>query len=180
MNVAWIVPVGLFALSLSALVLVYAAPQREMIRSPGGARRFLALWSAFIVVSAGLVVHNGLAALSGLFGRKGEFVRTPKRDTQKSAHWNLGDAYLPKGLGRTFALEAALWAYIGAGIALSVWNGTPYLLLGPIVAFAGLSYMLALCLRDFARQWARARAAGRGRRNRRLSHGGKRRPAYRG
>ena len=153
---AWILPVGLFALSMGALVLVYAAPQRALIRSRGGARRFLALWSAFVVVSTGLVVHNGLAALSGLLGRRSEFVRTPKRDTQKSAGWNLADVYLPRGLGRTFALEAALWAYLGAGIALSIANGTPFFMLGPILAFIGLSYMLTSCLGDFARQWSQA------------------------
>lgn len=109
-----------------------------------------------MAVSAGLVLHNGLAAISGLLGRNGEFERTPKRDTQKSADWRLGDAYLPMGLGHTFAPEVALWAYLGAGVAVSVWNGTPYLMLGPIVALIGLSAMLALCLRDFARQGGRA------------------------
>lgn len=155
-EIAWIVPVGLFAISMGALVAVYAAPQREMIARPGGARRFLALWGAFIVVTTGLVVHNGLAALSGLLGRRSEFVRTPKRDTQRSTRWNLGDAYLPRGLGRTFPLEAALWAYLGAGIGLSVWNGTLYFMLGPAVAFVGLSCMLAGCLGDGARQWSRS------------------------
>jgi cellulose synthase/poly-beta-1,6-N-acetylglucosamine synthase-like glycosyltransferase len=153
---AWVLPVVLFALSMGALVAVYAAPQRHALRSAGGAGRFFLLWSGFIVVSTGLVVHNGLAALSGLLGRKSEFVRTPKRDTQKSARWNLGDVYLPKGLGRTFLLEALTWAYLGAGIVVAAWNGTPEFMLGPIVAFLGLSYMLTSCLRDFALQWSQA------------------------
>lgn len=153
---AWVAPVGLFALSMGALVAVYAAPQRELIASRRGALRFLALFGAFIVVSTGLVVHNGLAALSGLLGRKSEFVRTPKRDTRRSAKWNLADAYLPRDLGRTFLLEVALWAYLGAGIVAAFWNGTPYFMLGPIVAFAGLSYMLASCLKDFALQRSQA------------------------
>lgn len=160
MHAVWTVPAGLFALFMGALLLVYAAPRREMIRTPGGVRRYLTLWSAFAGISTGLVAHNGLAALSGLLGRKGEFVRTPKRDTRNSVVWRFGD-YVPRGLGRIVALEAALWAYLGAGIAASVWNGTPYLMLAPAVAFAGLSFMLALCLREVARQWSRAAQARR-------------------
>lgn len=155
-HAAWTVPILLFALGMGALVFVCAAPRREMIRSPGGAKSFLALWSALIVVSAGLVVHNGLAALSGLLGRKGAFVRTPKPGTENSAGQSPGSASLPKGLGRIFALEAALWAYLGTGLAVSVSNGTPYFMLAPVVAFFGLSYLLALCVRDAARQWSRA------------------------
>jgi hypothetical protein len=150
---------------MGALVVVYAAPQRAHIRRPGGALRFFLLWNGFIVVSSGLVVHNGLAALSGLLGRKSEFVRTPKRDTLRTAKWTIGDVYLPKGLGRTFVLEALMWAYLGAGIALAFANDTPEFMLGPIVAFLGLSYMLGCCLRDFAAQWvetARALPAASG------------------
>jgi cellulose synthase/poly-beta-1,6-N-acetylglucosamine synthase-like glycosyltransferase len=149
----WVMPVALFALTMGALVLVYAAPQRTRIRNLAGALQFFLLWNAFIVVSTGLVVHNGLAALSGLFGRGGEFVRTPKRDTARSARWARGDSYLPKGLGRTFAFEALLWLYLAAGIGVAAWNGTLIFMLGPVVAFLGLSYMLAHCLRDFAQQW---------------------------
>jgi cellulose synthase/poly-beta-1,6-N-acetylglucosamine synthase-like glycosyltransferase len=156
----WITPVLLFALSMGALIAVYAAPQRMHIKSLGGALRFFLLWNGFIVVSSGLVVHNGLAALSGLAGRRsGEFVRTPKRDPAKTAKWSAGDAYLPKGLGRTCALEVVLWAYLGVGIAVAVANGTPEFMLGPIVAFLGLSYMLGSCLKDFAAQAAEAARA---------------------
>jgi cellulose synthase/poly-beta-1,6-N-acetylglucosamine synthase-like glycosyltransferase len=151
----WLAPVLLFAFSMSGLIAVYAAPQRRRTRSVGGALRFLSLWGGFIVVSTGLVVHNGLAALSGLVGsRSGEFVRTPKRDTTKTTRWNRTDGYLPKGLGRTFVLEVLLWLYLAAGVVLGIRNGTAALILGPMLAFLGLSYMLGLCLRDFAMQWA--------------------------
>jgi cellulose synthase/poly-beta-1,6-N-acetylglucosamine synthase-like glycosyltransferase len=150
----WAVPVLLFAISMGALIAVYAAPQRAALSTLGGALRFFALWNGFMVVSTGMVVHNGIAALSGLLGRgSGEFVRTPKRDTAKTARWNRRDSYLPKGLGRTFVLEAMLWLLLGAGIVVGTINGTLALILGPIVAFLGLSYMLASCLRDFAAQW---------------------------
>lgn len=158
-SIAWALPVGLFVASMSGLIAVYAAPQRALLSSFGGLLRFLGLWNGFIVVSTGLVVHNGLAALSGLVGRKsGEFVRTPKRDTTKTAVWNRADAYLPKGLGGTFVLEVLLWLYLGAGIVVGVVNGTLPLLIGPVIAFLGLTYMLGSCLRDFAAQSA-ARAA---------------------
>jgi len=160
-SLAWALPVGLFVASMGGLIAVYAAPQRALLGSVGGFLRFLALWNGFIVVTTGLVVHNGLAALSGLVGRKsGEFVRTPKRDTTKTAAWNRADAYLPKGLGRTFLLEVLLWVYLGVGIAAGIVNDTLPLLLGPIVAFLGLTYMLASCVRDLAAQSA-ARSAAR-------------------
>lgn len=160
-ELAWVVPVALFALSMGALIAVYAAPHRMQIRSFGGALRFFLLWNGFIVVSTGLVVHNGLAALSGLLGRKSEFVRTPKRDTARTTKWSVGDVYLPKGLGRTFLLEVLMWAYLGAGIVVATVNGTPEFMLGPIVAFLGLSYMLGSCLRDFVQQWSQATRAAR-------------------
>ncbi len=157
---AWILPVVLFALTMGALVAVYAAPQRMHIRSFAGALCFFLLWNGFVVVSTGLVVHNGLAALSGLLGRRSDFIRTPKRDPARTAKWSAGDAYLPRGLGRPFVLEALMWAYLGAGIVVAIVNGTPEFMLGPIVAFLGLSYMLGSCLRDFIAQWAQA-ARGR-------------------
>jgi hypothetical protein len=86
-------------------------------------------------------------------------VRTPKRDTARTSKWSVGDVYLPKGLGRTFVLEVLTWAYLGAGIVLAVVNGTPEFMLGPIVAFLGLSYMLGSCLRDFFVQWSQATRA---------------------
>jgi cellulose synthase/poly-beta-1,6-N-acetylglucosamine synthase-like glycosyltransferase len=150
----WAVPVLLFVFSMGALTFVYLASQRARIKSAGDLWRFVLLWNSFIVVTAGLVVHNGLAALSGLLGRGGEFVRTPKRDTQSSIGWNIGDAYLPRGLGRTFLFEVALWLYLGFGIALGAVNGTLELMLGPIVAFCGLTYVLFVCLRDFLAQAA--------------------------
>jgi len=159
-NLAWAIPVGLFMFSMSGLIAVYAAPQRAALGNLGGVLRFFALWNGFVVISTGLVVHNGLAALSGLVGREsGEFVRTPKRDTTKTARWNRSDAYLPKGLGRTFFLEVLLWLYLGTGIAVAAVNGTLPLLLGPVIAFLGLTYMLIACLRDFAGQRAEVRAA---------------------
>ncbi len=153
---AWVLPVLLFALTMGALVAVYAAPQRMQLRSLGGALRFFLLWNGFVIVSTGLVVHNGLAALSGLLGRKSDFVRTPKRDTARTTKWSVGDIYLPKGLGRTFFLEVAMWAFLGAGIVVAFVNGTPEFMLGPIVAFLGLTYMLGSCLRDFFVQWSDA------------------------
>jgi cellulose synthase/poly-beta-1,6-N-acetylglucosamine synthase-like glycosyltransferase len=161
LSLTWTLPIVLFVATMSGLVAVYAAAQRAVLGSARGVLRFLALWIGFVVVSTGLVVHNGLAAFSGLMGRKGEFVRTPKRDTTKTARWNRADAYLPKGLGRTFLLEVLLWLYIGTGILVAALNGTLPMLLGPIIGFTGLSYMLALCLFDFARQWAESqRMAG--------------------
>ena len=59
-------------------------------------------------------------------------------------------------IGGTFQLPVPLWLYLGAGIVVAVVNGALVLLLGPIIAFLGLSYMLASCFRDFAAQWADA------------------------
>ncbi len=40
--------------------------------------RFLVLFPLFLSLSMGLSLHNGLAVLQGLWGRRSEFVRTPK------------------------------------------------------------------------------------------------------
>ncbi len=144
-DVSWTIPLALFAMSMSALVFVYLAPCRAMVTSAAGTARFLCLWSAFIVVSTGLAVHNSLAAIGGWRRRGGEFVRTPKRGDASAGSWR-ATAYLPRGLDRTFLKEFVVWLYLLIGVAWSAGQGTLHLMLGPLIAFSGLSFTLAGCL----------------------------------
>jgi hypothetical protein len=57
-------------------------------------------------------------------------------------------------LGRTVILEVAMWADLGAGIAIV--NGSPEFMPAPIMAFRGLRYLLGSRLRDGNAPWAAA------------------------
>ena len=76
---------ALFSVFLSATLAVGAVYWVANVRASWRERatgestwRFLVLFPAFLSLSMGLSLHNGLAVLQGFWGKRSDFVRTPK------------------------------------------------------------------------------------------------------
>ena len=85
----------------------------------GGFKSFLkyfAMFFTFFSVAMGFSLHNSIAVLEGHFGKKSEFIRTPK--------FNLGDLntnwkenkYLTKNISPNIILEGVLMLYFAFGM----------------------------------------------------------------
>lgn len=153
---SWSTSLLLFPVNWLVLGFVYLAPQRSQLRGFDSSIGVLWIWLNFLFITTGMCVHNGLAALSGWFSGGGEFVRTPKRDTISTSAWESNDSYLPKKFDRTILFEILVWLYLLVGLIVATEEGLLHLTVGPIMAFVGLSYLLANCVYDRFRQRVRS------------------------
>lgn len=85
----------------------------------GGIKRFIKYFASFFTffsVAMGFSLHNSIAVLEGHFGKKSEFIRTPK--------FNLGDLnkswkenkYISKNISTNVILEGLLMLYFAFGM----------------------------------------------------------------
>ncbi|MGB3343424.1 MAG: cellulose synthase family protein [Aequorivita sp.] len=81
-----------------------------------GFLKYIAMFFTFFSVAMGFSLHNSIAVLEGHFGKKSEFIRTPK--------FNLGDLntnwkenkYLSKNISANVILEGLLMLYFAFGM----------------------------------------------------------------
>lgn len=81
-----------------------------------GFLKYIAMFFIFFSVAMGFSLHNSIAVLEGHFGKKSDFIRTPK--------FNLGDLntnwkenkYLSKNISANVILEGLLMIYFGFGM----------------------------------------------------------------
>lgn len=88
-------------------------------RHGGGLKNFfnyIGMFIAFFCVAMGLSVYNSIAVLEGHFGKKSEFVRTPKFNLDTiSGSWK-NNKYLKNNLSFISVIEALLAVYFGFAI----------------------------------------------------------------
>ena len=132
---AWLLLNPVFAVAAVLLMIVYLLAWRDRHPAPGGAARFLLDWIRFFLVCAGISAHNGLAALSGYLGWPSPFERTPKRRS-----------YVPRGIDRVVGFEVIVWLGFAAGLGYGWLDGVLRLLALPVIAFVGLSFVIASVL----------------------------------
>ncbi len=66
---------------LSMVIVYYTANIKADIKGVSKEKlfwRFLGLYPLFLCLSMGLALHNAIAVIQGWWGKKSEFVRTPK------------------------------------------------------------------------------------------------------
>jgi len=61
----------------------------------------------------GFSVHNSMAVLEGHFGKKSEFVRTPKFNVKSLKDSWKGNKYINKNISANTFIEAGLMVYFG-------------------------------------------------------------------
>jgi hypothetical protein len=122
--------------------MLYWYSQRELYLDW---RRRLRAMPFLMLLGTGIAVNNAKAVFEGLFGRRHEFVRTPKYRIESQADGWVGKGYrLP--LHWTVLVEVGLFLYSGYGLFLALERET-YLIVPFIVLYTmGMGYVAALGL----------------------------------
>ena len=84
----------------------------------GGFKNFLkyiAMFFTFFSVAMGFSVHNSLAVLEGHFGKKSDFIRTPKFNISLKESWK-ENKYLTKNVSANTIIEGVLMLYFAFGM----------------------------------------------------------------
>ena len=74
------------------------------------------MFFTFFSIAMGFSVHNSLAVLEGHFGKKSEFIRTPKFNIKKKGDSYKANIYLKKHLSLNTIIESLLFLYFGFAI----------------------------------------------------------------
>lgn len=85
----------------------------------GGFKNFLeyvGMFFTFFSVAMGFSLHNSIAVLEGHFGKKSDFIRTPKFNISNLKDSWKGNKYLKKNLSPNVILEGILMLYFAFGM----------------------------------------------------------------
>ncbi len=110
----------------------------------GGFRNFvkyIGMFFTFFSIAMGFSVHNSLAVLEGHFGKKSEFIRTPKFNINKLGDSWKSNIYLKKSISLNSFLEAGLAFYFAFAIYSAFKINDYGLLLFHVMLFCGFSFV---------------------------------------
>ncbi|PHR99715.1 MAG: glycosyl transferase family 2 [Leeuwenhoekiella sp.] len=110
----------------------------------GGFKNFvnyIGMFFTFFSIAMGFSVHNSLAVLEGHFGKKSEFIRTPKFNISKLGDNWKSNIYLKKSLSLNTLLETLLFLYFGFAIYSAVQLNDFGLILFHLMLFAGFGFV---------------------------------------
>ncbi len=85
----------------------------------GGIKQFfkyIGMFFTFFSVAMGFSLHNSIAVLEGHFGKKSEFIRTPKFNISNLKESWKGNKYLTKNISPHVILEGILMLYFAFGM----------------------------------------------------------------
>lgn len=78
--------------------------------------RYIGMFFTFFTVAMGFSLHNTLAIVEGHFGKKSEFIRTPKFNINSSNDSWKGNVYLKNKISPQLILEGLLMCYFAFGM----------------------------------------------------------------
>ncbi len=78
--------------------------------------KYIGMFFVFFSIAMGFSVHNSIAVLEGHFGKKSDFVRTPKFNISSIKQSWRKNQYLRKGLPANIIIEGILMLYFGFGL----------------------------------------------------------------
>ncbi len=107
---------------------------------------FIGMFITFFSVAMGFSVHNSLAVLEGHFGKKSDFIRTPKFNINNLKDSWKGNKYLSKNLSFSILIEAILWLYFGFAIYSAFRLNDYGLLIFHLMLFSGFGYVVVKSL----------------------------------
>ncbi|MCY2928122.1 MAG: hypothetical protein NTV86_01255 [Planctomycetota bacterium] len=131
--------VAIFALATMSAMLFYAASQIELF---GDWRTILKFMPMLMALGVGLCVSNTKAILEALFGKKTEFVRTPKYGDARTVP--SPDVHLPRKKKRfdyVPVVEIAFAIYMLVCLVLSVAGGGRTILWAPFLAMFTFGFL---------------------------------------
>ncbi|TBW29919.1 cellulose synthase family protein [Gramella sp. KN1008] len=104
--------------------------------------KFIGMFLTFFSIAMGFSVHNSLAVLEGHFGKKSEFIRTPKFNINSLKDSWKGNRYLSKKISGNLIIEALLFLYFGFAI-FSAFKLNEYgLLIFHLMLFSGFGFVV--------------------------------------
>lgn len=110
----------------------------------GGVKNFfkyIGMFLTFFSVAMGFSVHNSLAVLEGHFGKKSEFIRTPKFNINSLKDSWKGNKYLTKNISANTIIELLLTAYFGFAIYSAFTTGDFGLIVFHLMLFFGFAFV---------------------------------------
>ena len=133
-----------FLLSPAIFFITYYAAYKELHQKERlSFFRFIGIFLTFFSIAMGLSLHNSIAILEGHFGKKSEFIRTPK--------FNLGgksaaSVEMPVKINFHLIFEILLMLLFAFGIYSAFKIGTFSLLPFHLMMFFGFSYVVLASL----------------------------------
>ncbi|AWG23326.1 glycosyl transferase family 2 [Flavobacterium faecale] len=112
----------------------------------GGFKNFIEyvlLFFTFYTIAMGFSFHNTIAVLEGLWGKKSEFVRTPKLNIEGLKDQWKTNSYLNKKISKNVIFEAVLMAYFAFGIGSAFYLGDYSILFLHVMLCLGFVYIFS-------------------------------------
>lgn len=108
---------------------------------------FIGMFLTFFSVAMGFSVHNSMAVLEGHFGKKSEFIRTPKFNINSLKDSWQGNKYVKEKFSFNLLIETALWVYFGFALISAFLLNDFGLFLFHLMLFAGFGFVVLGSLR---------------------------------
>src|SRR5690606_28711417 len=105
--------------------------------------KFCGMFFAFFSVAMGLSLHNSIAILEGHFGKKSEFIRTPKFNINNIKDSWKGNIYLNKGFSVNIIPEILLLLYFIFGVYSAFVLQDYGLVLFHLMLVAGFGFIIS-------------------------------------
>ena len=81
--------------------------------------RYIGMFFTFFSIAMGFSLHNSIAVIEGHFGKRSDFVRTPKFNVSTLKDSWKGNKYLKKNISVNVIFEGLLMIYFGFGMYLA-------------------------------------------------------------
>ncbi|SOC79950.1 hypothetical protein SAMN06296241_1491 [Salinimicrobium sediminis] len=134
----------IFILSPVIFFVTYYAAYKELHQNDRlSLFRFVGLFFTFFSIAMGLSLHISIAILEGHFGKKSEFIRTPKFNLKSRPHLKLNS---PVKVNFQLIVEILLMLLFAFGIFSAFKIGTYSLLPFHLMMFFGFSYVVLASL----------------------------------
>lgn len=109
--------------------------------------RFIGMFFTFFSIAMGFSVHNSLAVLEGHFGKRSEFIRTPKFNINSIKDSWKGNTYLSNRFSKNVIIEGLLFLYFGFAIYSAFRLNDYGLLVFHLMLFSGFGFVFFKSLR---------------------------------
>ncbi|MCM4155543.1 cellulose synthase family protein [Gramella sp. AN32] len=103
--------------------------------------KFIGMFLTFFSIAMGFSVHNSLAVLEGHFGKKSEFIRTPKFNISSVKDSWKGNSYLKNRFSKNLIIEGLLFLYFGFAIWSAFKLNDFGLLIFHLMLFGGFGFV---------------------------------------
>ncbi len=109
--------------------------------------KFIGMFLTFFSIAMGFSVHNTLAVLEGHFGKRSEFIRTPKFNISSLKDTWKGNLYLNNRFSKNIIIEGLLFLYFGFGIWSAFKLDDYGLLIFHLMLFTGFGFVFYKSIR---------------------------------